>query len=203
MTSTEARMSAIEEARKAKSVVKNSSDLSFSNQVYSANDRLIAEIRNLRPNSAKRLEAVAEVEKTMKTDVQRKQFLNPLMQEINKIKPISEQRAAAVEKVEQLRNERKVTPHFTLQTHQKVTSTELSGAIDGLKKVGRLDELDVKLTKINQENYRRMKGMSSKQEESEPIQKLATNTLTTSKHASYTPTTLLAVCLPIYTIISR
>jgi hypothetical protein len=40
---------------------------------------LIAEIRNLRPNAAKRLEAVAEVEKTFKADVQRKQFLNPLM----------------------------------------------------------------------------------------------------------------------------
>jgi hypothetical protein len=74
-----------------------------------------------------------------------------IYQEINKINPVAEQRAAAVDKVEQMRNERKITPNFTLQTRRKVNDAELEGARGNLKKVGGLDELEVKLTKINQE----------------------------------------------------
>jgi hypothetical protein len=50
-----------------------------------------------------------------------------------------------------MRNERKVTPNFTLQTRRKVNTVELEGARGSLKKVGGLEELEVKFTKLNQE----------------------------------------------------
>lgn len=87
LASPETRLSAIEAAKNKGSVAKtpeNANDRYITCMLlllYVLNlFRLIAEIRNLRPNSAKRMEACQEVEKTMKTDVQRKVFLNPLMQ---------------------------------------------------------------------------------------------------------------------------
>lgn len=111
------------------------------------------------------------------------------LKEISKIKPVSEQRVAAVDKVELMLSERKVTPNFTLQTRRKVNDTELADARGGLKKVGGVEEMEGKLTKINQEvglfcnafefkpliftilqNYRRMKELSAKPEEVEFLQ---------------------------------
>lgn len=44
-----------------------------------------------------------------------------------------------------------MTPNFTLQTRKKVNDAELMGARGSLKKVGGVEEIESKLTKINQE----------------------------------------------------